>query len=354
MPGRKARTMRLLTADKRVEIIAHLVECTSIRATARICKVDKNTVMALLAAIGAGCLRIHSQLVRDLAITRVECDEIQAAMHTREPNVKRHDPAHYGHFWTYTAFATVSKLLIAFAHGKRTQALTDAFMWDLRRRLTVIPELVTDGLVLYEAGVARSFGLAVDYSILIKTPSKKGKKSTVPFIQKRRVVGLPDMDRVSTSFVERMNSTIRDQTKRFARRSRCHSKTVEGHTSQFALFACFYNLVRVHSSIGTAPAVAAGIIHEPWSLAQLVEEALCAEEAAPIDPQPLQPREGEHKVIRELPEGRGFLRLINGGKTKPGIVKVPGAPPLKRKRPLKRTRKPAKQLEFDFTPKEPA
>ena len=91
------------------------------------------------------------------------------------------------------------EVLVTFKHGKRTQDLTDAFMWDLRSRCTVIPELVSDGFVCYEAGVARSFGLACDYAQLVKTPSKKGKVSDVPSSASGRS-GAPDMDRVSTSY----------------------------------------------------------------------------------------------------------------------------------------------------------
>lgn len=98
-------------------------------------------------------------------------------------------------------------------------AAAPAFLWDPRSRLTVMPELVSDGLVCYEPAVARSFGGAIDYAVLVKTPSRKGKRDTgVPFVQKRSVVGAPDMDRVSTSYVERHNSTIRDGLRRSGRR----------------------------------------------------------------------------------------------------------------------------------------
>lgn len=346
--------MPKLSVDKRVEIISHLVEQCSVRGTARLCGVYKETVTDLLVAVGVGCRKLHDTLVKNLAVWRVETDELTAPLHTREVNLNVDgdtDPL-WGHLWTYTAFATVSKLLIAFAHGKRTADTTDAFMWDLRRRLTVIPELVTDGMVLYEAGVARSFGLAVDYSILVKTPSKKGKKSDVPFIRKRKVVGDPDMDRVSTSYVERHNSTVRDHNRRYARRTRCHSKKIENHAAQFALYAMWYNFCRIHSTLKTTPAMAAGLALEPWPLARLVEEALSAGDAPPIEPSPLRPREELAKPARELPGGRGWLRVIDGGKTRPGLASAPGAPKFKREPPIKPAPpRPMKQLDLFDPPK---
>jgi hypothetical protein len=157
------------------------------------------------------------------------------------------------------------------------------------------------------------------------------------------------MNRVSTSYVERHNSTVRDQNKRYARRTRCHSKKLENHEAQFALFAAWYNLSRIHSSLETAPGVAAGIISEPWTLAQLIEEALNAGEAEPIEPTPLRPRDGETKAARQLPSG-GWLRVIDGGKTRPGLASVAGAPKLKREKPVKPVpKRPMKQMNlFDL------
>lgn len=334
--------MRLLTIDKQVEICAHLVEGCGVRATARLCGVDKNTVQSLLIRVGLGCQRIHDRLVRGLAIGRVECDELVTTLHTRAKNLRGDEPPEWGALWTYTGFATVSKLLVSFRHGKRTQALTDEFMWDLRCRLTLIPECVTDGLVLYEPAVARSFGLAIDYSILIKTPSKKGKVSTVPFIRKRRVVGAPDMEHCSTSYVERMNLTIRTQNRRFTRRTNAHSKKMEHHEAHFALLATWYNMVREHSTIETTPAVAAGIASAPWTLAQLVDAALSAEEAPPLVAQPLQPREDSTGATRQLPGG-GWLRALPGGKSKPGLASAPGGANLKREKSIKPV--PARPME---------
>ncbi len=192
----------LRSLEERVEIIAHLVECNSVRGTARHCYVDTKTVMGLLVRVGEGCKRLHDRLVRGLAIHRIETDELVTTLHTREIHLKGNEPAEYGHIWTFTALATTSKLLIAYRTGKRTQETTDAFLWDPRSRLTVMPELVSDGLVCYEPAVARSFGGAIDYAVLVKTPSRKGKRDTgVPFVQKRSVVGAPDMDRVSMSYV---------------------------------------------------------------------------------------------------------------------------------------------------------
>ena len=301
-----------LDAEKRAEIVAHLVECNSIRGTARLCGVYKRTVMDLLIKVGQGCERLHNRLVRGLAIHRIECDEIVTHIHTRQKNLRGDEPPEHGEVWTYTGLATTSKLLIAYRTGKRSQDMTDAFMWDLRSRLTVMPELVSDGLHCYAASVARSFNGAIDYAQLVKTPSRKGKtKPGVPFVVKRAMVGAPDMSRVSTSYVERHNGTIRDQIKRFARRTRCHSKKLENHCAAVALFVGWYNLVRHHGTLGTTPAVAARLTDEPWTLSQLIEAAL-SEPLGYQAPKPaaLTPRPGSPGAARQTSSGT-WLRAVS-------------------------------------------
>jgi hypothetical protein len=127
-----------LSVDKRVEIISHLVEQCSVRGTARLCGVYKETVTDLLVAVGVGCRKLHDTLVKNLAVWRVETDELTAPLHTREVNLNVDgdtDPL-WGHLWTYTAFATVSKLLIAFA------------LFDLWCNCDQLPGLVADGVAI--------------------------------------------------------------------------------------------------------------------------------------------------------------------------------------------------------------
>ena len=43
------------------------------------------------------------------------------------------------------------------------------------------------------------------------------------------------------------------------------------HKAAVALHFGIYNFVRIHKTIGTTPAVAAGVEYERWSLEQVVE-----------------------------------------------------------------------------------
>ena len=81
---------------------------------------------------------------------------------------------------------------------------------------------------------------------------------------------MPDPEHISTSYVERHNLTIRMQMRRFTRLTNAHSQKIENHFYSIALFFMFYNFARVHSSLGTSPAVKAGLADHVWALEELI------------------------------------------------------------------------------------
>src|SRR5437870_3067501 len=64
---------------------------------------------------------------------------------------------------------------------------------------------------------------------------------------------------LTTSHIERAFLTVRQELKRFQRRGLGYSKDLATHKAAVALHFGVYNFVRRHTSLGTAPAVAAGI-----------------------------------------------------------------------------------------------
>jgi len=77
----------------------------------------------------------------------------------------------------------------------------------------------------------------------------------------RVITGNPDGERISTSYVERQNLTMRMSIRRFTRLTNGFSKKVENLAASVALHYMHYNFARPHSSLGrnTTPAMAAGI-----------------------------------------------------------------------------------------------
>ena len=68
---------------------------------------------------------------------------------------------------------------------------------------------------------------------------------------------------ISTSRVERQNLTLRMSQRRFTRRTNCFFKKLINHAYSVALHYTYYNFCRVHQSIGTTPAAAAGVADGP-------------------------------------------------------------------------------------------
>lgn len=64
---------------------------------------------------------------------------------------------------------------------------------------------------------------------------------------------------------------MRQKLKRYQRKGLGYSKDLETHKAAVALHFGIYNFVRLHSRLGTTPAVAAGIELERWSLERVVD-----------------------------------------------------------------------------------
>lgn len=79
------------------------------------------------------------------------------------------------------------------------------------------------------------------------------------------------MDHVSTSFAERQNLNLRMQSRRYTRLTNAFSKKAEMLAYSVAITFCYHNFVRVHQSLGTTPAVAAGIVSRKWKIEDMVD-----------------------------------------------------------------------------------
>ncbi len=73
-----------------------------------------------------------------------------------------------------------------------------------------------------------------------------------------------DSTKLNTSFIERLNLTIRQGCAYLRRRSPCHARKKRTLTDHLELFRCFYNFVRPHSAlrfgkVTRTPAMQAGL-----------------------------------------------------------------------------------------------
>ena len=324
----------VLPMETRIRIVGALVEGNSIRAMSRQFSVDKNAVMALALRVGEGCAHLHSKLVRGLAAYVVECDETWSFIGKKEARCDpSKDPAEWGDVYSFLALDAASKLVISFHVGKRNQASTDAFISDLRARLRVVPHLTTDGWKPYVSAVGESFPGCADFGQVVKNyrhgasrgPDHRYEPPRDPFITKKMITGAPREETMSTSHVERLNLTMRHTVGRTRRLCLAFSKTLRGHHAAMALGVMAYNFTKIHSAIDTSPAVYAKVSDHVWTIGELLTAAL---DAAPVeDPEPVKLALPPWHVspVRELPNGRGFLRVV-GGATSTAASTAPQSP----------------------------
>lgn len=270
--------MNVLKPQKKESVISALVEGNSIRSTERMTGVHRDTIMRLLARVGAGCERLLDQTMRDLACERVQVDEIWNFVGKKQRHLTdRDNPLVTGDMWTFVALDADTKLVPCYRVGKRTSAMTRAFIADLSGRLTNRVQLSSDALSFYVDATEAAFGQDVDYGQIVKSyeaePIGPGRYSPPHVVSADRIPmsGNPDWRHISTSYIERQNLTMRMSMRRFTRLTNAFSKKIDNLKAAVALHFAHYNFVRIHRSIKVAPAMAAGISDSLWTLSELLE-----------------------------------------------------------------------------------
>jgi len=104
------------------------------------------------------------------------------------------------------------------------------------------------------------------------------------------LIGEPDLAHISTSYVERLNLTTRMSVRRYTRLTNAFSKKLENHVAAVSLHFMHYNFCRTHLTLGTTPAVAAGVTDHVWKIEEIVG-LLEAAEATPIKRGSYKPRQ---------------------------------------------------------------
>lgn len=146
-------------------------------------------------------------------------------------------------------------------------------------------QLTTDGHLGYLTAIEREFGRDVDYAMLIKTYGSDGLGEVpqackyspqVCTSQEVRVVqGNPDPERISTSYIERSNLTLRMGSRRFTRLTNAFSKKLRNHAAAVALHHMHCNFARPHRSLANpyprTPAMAAGIADHIWTCEEIAD-----------------------------------------------------------------------------------
>jgi IS1 family transposase len=278
-------SMNKLSTQRKAQVIRTLAEGNSIRAACRITNTAKGTVIRLLRDVGKACREYQDKYLRSLPCHRVECDEIWSFCYAKAKNVPQDKQGQFGHgdVWTFVAIDADTKLVVSWLVGLRNPECACEFFKDIKERLSNRVQLTTDGHRMYYEAANSVFGDDIDYAMLVKyygvDQDKFGHysppKCTSTLV--KRVNGSPDMGKVSTSYVERQNLTMRMSMRRFTRLTNAFSKKIENLEYAIALHFMYYNFARAHKTLTNpypkTPAMAAGLDNHIWAVEEIVELA---------------------------------------------------------------------------------
>ncbi|HZK92353.1 MAG TPA: IS1 family transposase [Stellaceae bacterium] len=277
--------MNILTREKQVAVISAPTEGCSIRSVERLTNIHRDTIMRLGVRIGDGCAALHNDMMQFVQVNRLELDELWSYVGKKQRQLKPTDPADLGDQYVFLGIDGTRKAIISYRVGKRDSYNTHAFLADFRQRIVNKPEISSDGFFAYPNAVESAFGADCTFGQIIKQyhgepaidTARRYSPGVVVGVEYRRVVGA--QAKISTSYVERTNLSVRMGSRRFTRLTNAFSKKLANHVAAVSLYVAHFNLCRVHEALRITPALAMGITDHIWSIGELVDAATMMETA---------------------------------------------------------------------------
>ena len=223
------------------------VEGVSISATARTTGRSRNTVARWLDRASRAAARFNRHILKNFEVRELQADELYTFIGSkRRPT------------WLFATLEVASRVWASSLVGRRSSRNTRAVLDDviLRGRLVGVPLIATDGFESYGPVIHRLMGPACVYGQVIKTR----RNDRVVRVERRVKIGSAaqledalvqseDSEHLNTSFVERLNLTIRQGSAYLRRCSPCHARGEAQLRGHVELLRCHYNFVRPHRAL---------------------------------------------------------------------------------------------------------
>jgi transposase-like protein/IS1 family transposase len=229
------------------EVATLSVEGLNKSAIARVKQIAWNTVARWLEKAAHSCRRFNDRRIATLAVAELQADEIRTIVGSKEHPI-----------WIFTTIDVWSRLWPATVVGRRSYQNTLALFQDVVSRMNLerVPLIATDGFEFYKRVVRRILGPACLYGQVIKTR----RNDRIIKVERRMLIGdtwrfeetlrdSEDSSKLNTSFVERLNLTIRQSSAYLFRRTICHARWKERLEDHLELLRCYYNFVRPHRAL---------------------------------------------------------------------------------------------------------
>lgn len=301
--------------------LKELSEGLGVQAVARVHGVKPDTVLEWIRKAGQHCEQVSEYMMRELELTQVQLDELWTFVHKKQRQLSEEEKAHseWGDTWIWIAFDSIHKLVVAMLIGDRTEEEAMGLLSRLRARLAEqpLPLFTSDSLAHYAKAILHTFGVWIrpqrkgnrgrfpnprpvpPEDLLYATVHKERKKGRVVSVTTQVVYGRmkdvmarlkPLGQKINTSYVERVNLTLRHLVSRLHRKTLCFSKKREYLEYHLHLSIAYYHFVLYHSSLRVrlpepiptrgngspkiwekrTPAMAAGLTDHKWSMEELL------------------------------------------------------------------------------------
>jgi IS1 family transposase len=210
----------------------------------------------------------------------MQIDEIWGFVGAKQRNAKpeKKEAGEAGDVWVWVAIDADTKLVPHWLVGQRSLKSCAWFITGLAERIEGRFQLTTDAFNVYREVVGAILGKQVDYAQVVKVfgnapQGALGRYSPAQCIgaKIRKISGDPDEKHISNSYAERNNLNIRMHSRRMTRLTNAFSKKVANHAHAMALHFLYYNFVRLHKTLRTTPAMAAGITKRLREMSDVVD-----------------------------------------------------------------------------------
>ena len=269
-----------LPLDRATKALQLLLEGCSIRSVERITEIHRDTLMRLLVLAGERCERLLESKIQNVPVTDVEADELWSYVYKKEGHkwMREANRTDIGDAYCFVAIERHTKLVLTWHLGRRTLGHTDVFIRKLANATAQKSyQISTDGFGGYAPAIDQHLTeRGVDYGQLIKVygADREGEQRYSPAevisADPHPVLGLPDVNRICTSHVERQNLSIRMGMRRMTRLTNGFSKKWSHLKAAFALWFAFYNFCRVHRTLRMTPAMQSGLADHIWEIGELL------------------------------------------------------------------------------------
>ena len=255
--------------------------------------------------------------MHNLHMTQAQMDELWTFVHKKEKHLTNWErlQTEYGDTWVWVVFDPVSKLVLALVVGEREEHQAVSVLQQLKSRLLAghLPLFTSDQLPHYLKALLKVFGhwvqpqrqgdrgrlpsprLEAPDDLLYATVNKQKQNGRVVSVTTQTVLGNPGAIarqlsglKINTSFVERMNLTLRHLVSRLRRKGLTFSKKRKYLVWHLQLAIAYYHFVRPHGALrqrlpeplptrgspklwaARTPAMAANITDHPWTIKELL------------------------------------------------------------------------------------